>query len=144
MPKQYKSARGRPVDMGAFVSQNENTRAVGNMNVNARGDEVDSGNRPVKSRNQAVQRHYNNQVGQRITAPAAPAVVPPAPAPAQRLQEDPVTFPKDVAEDDDAREDWEPLPQTQSAAPIAEDSKPSKEGGLAQAMARAREVKKNG
>ena len=36
--KVYKSAMGQPIDLGALLLQNEQDRAVGNMNVNARGD----------------------------------------------------------------------------------------------------------
>ena len=36
----YKTMRGRVIDMNKFVSQNEMTVAVGNMNVNARGDKL--------------------------------------------------------------------------------------------------------
>ena len=38
--KIYKTARGKSVDLGAVMLKNENTLAVGNMHVNARGDEV--------------------------------------------------------------------------------------------------------
>ena len=36
----YRSANGKVVDMGALRLQNEKIRAVGNMKVNARGDEI--------------------------------------------------------------------------------------------------------
>jgi hypothetical protein len=38
--KVYKTAQGKAVDLGAIMLKNENTLAVGNMNVNARGDFV--------------------------------------------------------------------------------------------------------
>ena len=60
--KVYKSAMGRVVDMGALMLENENTRAVGNMNVNARGDVLDSGNRVVETKNKQVAKHYQRQV----------------------------------------------------------------------------------
>jgi hypothetical protein len=60
--KIYKSAMGRVVDMGALMLENENTRAVGNMNVNARGDVLDSGNRVVETKNRQVAKHYQRQV----------------------------------------------------------------------------------
>ena len=60
--KIYKSAMGRVVDMGALMLENENTRAVGNMNVNARGDILDSGNRVVETKNRQVAKHYQRQV----------------------------------------------------------------------------------
>ena len=60
--KVYKSAMGRVVDMGTLMLENENTRAVGNMNVNARGDVIDSGNRVVETKNRQVAKHYQRQV----------------------------------------------------------------------------------
>ena len=58
----YKSARGKPVDMGALRLKNEKERAVGNMKVNARGDAVDDANHPVHSRPQQVHNQYQQQV----------------------------------------------------------------------------------
>jgi|TARA_B110000503_G_scaffold113185_1_gene169853 hypothetical protein len=60
--KVYKSAMGRVVDMGALMLENENTRAVGNMNVNARGDILDNANRVVETKNKQVGKHYQRQV----------------------------------------------------------------------------------
>ena len=59
--KIYKSAMGRVVDLGALMLENENTRAVGNMNVNARGDTLDSANRVVDPKPKQVQKHYQRQ-----------------------------------------------------------------------------------
>jgi hypothetical protein len=59
--KTYRTAQGKTVDMGRLVLQNERTRAVGNMKVNARGDAVDDMNRPISSKTQQVNRQYNNQ-----------------------------------------------------------------------------------
>lgn len=59
--KTYKTAQGKTVDMGRLVLQNEQTRAVGNMKVNARGDIVDDMNRPISSKPQQVNNQYNKQ-----------------------------------------------------------------------------------
>ena len=59
--KVYKSANGKPVDIGALMLKNENERAVGNMNVNARGDIIDHTNVPVSTRSDQMRRHYNKQ-----------------------------------------------------------------------------------
>jgi hypothetical protein len=59
--KIYKSAQGKTVDMGALILQNEQVRAVGNMGVNAAGDQVDSNNQVIDQRNRQVQRQYNKQ-----------------------------------------------------------------------------------
>lgn len=58
----YKSARGKPVDMGALRLKNEKELAVGNMRVNARGDAVDESNRVIQSRPQQVHKQYQQQV----------------------------------------------------------------------------------
>ena len=60
--KVYKSAMGRVVDMGALMLENENTRAVGNMKVNARGDKIDVANKVTETKNKQLQRHYQRQV----------------------------------------------------------------------------------
>jgi len=41
--------------------KNEEVRAVGNMNVNARGDLIDSENKPISSRSQRVNNQYKKQ-----------------------------------------------------------------------------------
>ena len=57
----YKTALGHQIDMGALILRNEQERAVGNMNVNARGDIVDPQNRPISSRTEQVRQHYARQ-----------------------------------------------------------------------------------
>jgi hypothetical protein len=59
--KVYKTARGRTVDMGALILQNESVRAVGNMNVNARGDVLDSADRVIDSKNRQIKRQNDRQ-----------------------------------------------------------------------------------
>jgi hypothetical protein len=56
--KVYKSAMGKAVDLGSLILQNEGVRAVGNMNVNARGDLLDGSNRVIDQKNRQVQRQY--------------------------------------------------------------------------------------
>ena len=65
----YKTAQGKNVDLGAIVLQNEHVRAVGNMNVNARGDLLDGSNRVIDQRNQQVARQLES-----TTQPAPTAV----------------------------------------------------------------------
>jgi hypothetical protein len=66
MTKQvYQTAQGQSVDLGAIVLKNEHVRAVGNMNVNARGDKIDGDNRIVDERSQQTQRQT-----ERTTVPA--------------------------------------------------------------------------
>lgn len=60
--KVYKTAQGKTLDMGRLMLQNEKTRAVGNMNVNARGDVIDDQNQVVSSKPAQVNKQYNRQV----------------------------------------------------------------------------------
>ena len=67
MSKIYRTARGKSVDLGALLNKNENVRAVGNMNVNARGDIVDSQNKKIESKNKQVQKQYRKQIRNTVT-----------------------------------------------------------------------------
>lgn len=59
--KIYRTARGKTIDMGALMLQNEKVRAVGNMDVNARGDRIDANGNVIDSKNQQVQRQIRRQ-----------------------------------------------------------------------------------
>lgn len=58
MGRKHVTALGMPFDMAAFRAKNEKVRAVGNMNVNARGDVLDSNNNVIDNRNKIVNRMY--------------------------------------------------------------------------------------
>ena len=45
-----KTNRGQAVDMSSLVLSNEETVAVGNMKVNARGDQLDANGNVVKTK----------------------------------------------------------------------------------------------
>ena len=122
--KIYRTAQGKTVDLGSIILQNESTRAVGNMGVNARGDVVDSRNKSVKSRTQQVSRQYNRQI--------------------TNVQDEPVKSSRKAQAD-------EPVAKPQkvetvvSAAPVVEDPQvpttDASAGGLAAAIAKARAIK---
>ena len=61
----YRSAMGKTVDMASLMAQNENTRAVGNMSVNARGDTIDAFGRVIQPVTEKVNQAYANTVGNR-------------------------------------------------------------------------------
>ena len=63
MPRVYKTAQGKRLDMNALISRNERTRAVGNMKVNARGDTIDSEGKIVVPVTQKVGEKYQKTVG---------------------------------------------------------------------------------
>ena len=84
------SAMGKPVDMAGLRQKNRNVRAVGNMNVDAEGNTLDSHNNVIDDSTSRVNRVYNRttqnpsavnrpapQVRSRVTpAPDANKVVP--------------------------------------------------------------------
>lgn len=59
--KIYKTAQGKTVDLGALQVKNETVRAVGNMNVNARGDRLDADGNIIATRAQQINRALNRQ-----------------------------------------------------------------------------------
>lgn len=118
--KVYRTAQGKLVDLGRLQLQNENTRAVGNMGVNARGDLIDSRNAPIERRSNSVQRQYDQQT----TKPAAAK-----PRARARPVADIPPPPEDFQDDFDK---------------IAVASAPTEapaSGGLAAAIAKAREIR---
>ena len=63
----HKTAMGKAVDMSSLASRHEKTRAVGNMNVNARGDILDSHNRVIQDNTKRVTTSYNTTVSDHLT-----------------------------------------------------------------------------
>jgi hypothetical protein len=60
--KTYRSAQGKTVDLGALMLQNETVRAVGNMNVNARGDRIDEHGNQLAARSEQVNRSIDRTI----------------------------------------------------------------------------------
>lgn len=101
MPKIYKTMQGEQIDIEALFRKHELSQAVGNMNANARGDELGPGGTVVKTREQKAREYYQKkkamkEVEERQRAQAAKAEsakTEPAPsttpAPAQRDLSDP-------------------------------------------------------
>jgi hypothetical protein len=58
MGKTYTSVRGKEIDMEKLSLVHEKTPAVGNMRVNARGDELGEGGKIVRTREQVLQDYY--------------------------------------------------------------------------------------
>ena len=58
MAKIYRTALGRTIDMDSLRLSNEETIAVGNMKVNARGDELGPGGEVIRTRNQVMNDYY--------------------------------------------------------------------------------------
>ncbi len=61
----YRSMQGKQVDMHKLVMQNEMTVAVGNVKVNARGDELGPGGQIIRKR-EDVLRDANPSIPDQI------------------------------------------------------------------------------
>jgi hypothetical protein len=59
MGRIYTSVRGKEIDMEKLSLRNEKTPAVGNVRVNARGDELGPGGKIIRTREQVLQDYYN-------------------------------------------------------------------------------------
>lgn len=71
MKKSYRSAQGRTIDMDSLRLTNEEIIAVGNMKVNARGDELGPGGAVIRTRNEVMSEYYNQNAGV-VTKTAVP------------------------------------------------------------------------
>lgn len=58
MSKQYISARGKVVDLDLLAKKHELTPAVGNIAVNARGDELGPGGVIVRKKSEVIKDYY--------------------------------------------------------------------------------------
>jgi hypothetical protein len=60
--RQVKTAKGKTLDMGALAAQNEETRAISNMPINARGDIIDNRGNVKVSREDISKEFYKDNV----------------------------------------------------------------------------------
>jgi hypothetical protein len=58
MANVYRTANGRQVDVDGIRLANESVIALGNLRVNARGDELGPGGKVVKTRDQVMKEYY--------------------------------------------------------------------------------------
>ena len=96
-----------------MLLNNETVPALGNMNVNARGDEIESDGTIVKSREEVMREYYKMNT----TVPEE------APIPEGNV----ASADEDIPVDDWA--DWEPKQETQSSEPVAEETEPEQPKG---------------
>jgi len=61
MSNKYRTAHGKQLDIDKLRLVNEKTIAVGNMKVNARGDQLGQGGKIVATRNELMKQQYKIQ-----------------------------------------------------------------------------------
>lgn len=135
--KIYKSAMGKTVDLGALILENEQVRAVGNMNVNARGDVLDSSDRVIDAKNRQVQRQYKKQVTNTSAMPVSTGTVA-----ARRKKQEETESTSVVVEKASSTDIIDDTVAISDTAPVVEEvATPIPRGGLAAALAKSQAVK---
>ncbi len=121
MKKVYTTANGKQVNLDALISDNEQTIAVGNMKVNARGDKLGPGGKVEQTKEQVMKEYY------KLNTPVAVETPPQARQPKQT---------KDLVDE------WvEPSDSAVEQAPVAE-TKPGLRGKLADSVSQSRVIEK--
>jgi hypothetical protein len=72
----YKTMQGREVDMDSLLQKNETMPAVGNVRMNARGDELGPGGQITRRREDIVAEYYEDNPNARGSRTATPAAEP--------------------------------------------------------------------
>ena len=81
-----RTMQGQVIDMEKLSSQNELMPAVGNMKVNARGDELGPGGQIIRKREDIVAAYYEDNPAAQPTAIKKPAAaVTPAAQPTKSI-----------------------------------------------------------
>jgi len=85
--RMYRTMQGRMVDIEKLRAANETVQAVGNMNVNARGDVLGPGGQIATKKETVIKKYYEQPKGMVDDTPARakPAPAPKAP-PKQTVQ----------------------------------------------------------
>ena len=82
----HTTMQGKPFDMEKLHRQHETVRAVGNANMNARGDQLGANGQVVRKREEAVAEYYDtnplaNRKQKTLVREEPPEVIPAAPPP---------------------------------------------------------------
>ena len=86
--RMYRTMQGRMVDIEKLRAANEDVRAVGNMNVNARGDVLGPGGQIATTKANVIAKYYEQPKGKVDDTPARAKPTPPrkvAPTPVQKM-----------------------------------------------------------
>lgn len=67
MNKMYRTMQGREIDMDQLLAKNETMPAVGNVRVNARGDELGPDGSIIRSRENILSEYYSYEPQQMST-----------------------------------------------------------------------------
>lgn len=141
MGKITRTAQGRTLDMETIRLQNELVPALGNMKVNARGDQLGPGGKIIKTREMIMDEYYQSRSSNSENIPQATQI--PTRSNPTRRRSDPLPTSSKRAEDfapDFARPDVFEANKAEEAK--TEAVEPKLKGGLAAAIAKAKTSEK--
>lgn len=118
MKKVYTTANGKRISMDSIIAQNEDTIAVGNMKVNARGDQLGPGGVVETPKNKVMSDYY------KLNTPVA-------------VDNPPISHKKEVKKD--LLDDWiEPAQEQEieQQKETTEETKPRLRGSLADSISK--------
>jgi len=84
--KMYRTMQGRMVDIEKLRAANESVQAVGNMNVNARGDVIGPGGSVSTKKEKIMQKYYERPKGMVSDTPRSKPMPVPKPEPVKTVQ----------------------------------------------------------
>ena len=74
--RMYRTMQGKMIDMDRLRAANEDVRAVGNMNVNAKGDVIGTGGKIIKPKSDVIKKYYEQPRGKVDDTPITARPVP--------------------------------------------------------------------
>ena len=85
--RMYRTMQGRMVDIEKLRAANESVQAVGNMNVNARGDVLGAGGQVIAPKSEVIKKYYERPKGMVSDTPTKSKPMPaPKAEPAKTVQ----------------------------------------------------------
>lgn len=69
MGNMHRSMQGKVIDMEKLMNQNELMPAIGNVRVNARGDELGPGGKIIRKREDVMAEYYDKTPSPKYEAP---------------------------------------------------------------------------
>jgi len=110
--RMYRTMQGRMVDIEKLRATNESVRAVGNMNVNARGDILGQSGQILKPKSEVIQKYYEQPKGKVDDTPIKGKTMPaPKTQPKQTIQKiTPITRTESQQQEPELKIKKEPTP----------------------------------
>ena len=84
--RMYRTMQGRMIDIEKLRGANEDVRAVGNMNVNARGDVIGPGGAIVTPKETVIKKYYEQPKGMVSDTPRSKTKPAPKAEPVKTVQ----------------------------------------------------------